>query len=242
MENTMTVHSVKVSFQRKKQPVDYEEATPAIEFSGSIEDGQDHNEVARGLMVDAMTIAYNALGLDIPPKASAKFGLTAGETVAVTPVPKAKTASPAPAETAADVPEASAELTRGQKAAATRAANKKRKEESAAADVPGDAPSAAPADDIPEDPKPAAKASNGAADNIPDTAPVPEAADAVEGDGGLSAADLGSWVATQVADKKLDVGQVKEQLVLYGVARLGEVDPGDRANFKADVEGIIAGS
>jgi hypothetical protein len=240
MENTMTVHSVKVSFQRKKQPIDYEEATPAIEFSASIEEGQDHNQVARGLMADAMTTVYNALGLDIPSKASAKFGLA--PTPAQKPLTAEKAEVGAPAETAADVPEESKELTRGQKAAATRAANKAKKEAEAAADIPGDETYAAPADDIPEDTKPAAKASNGAADNIPDAAPVPEASDAVEGDGGLSAADLGSWVATQVADKKLGVDQVKEQLVLYGVARLGEVDPGDRANFKADVESIIAGA
>lgn len=88
----MNVHTVRVSFLREKQPKDFEKSTPSIEFSAEVQDGEDHAAAGRQLMRDAVGIAYNALGLEVPAPVAKKLG-----TVAVAePAARAKKAEPKP--------------------------------------------------------------------------------------------------------------------------------------------------
>ena len=86
----MNVHTVRVSFLREKQPKDFEKSTPAIEFSAEVQDGEDHAAVGRQLMRDAVGIAYNALGLEVPAPVAKKLGTAA----AAEPAARAKKAEP----------------------------------------------------------------------------------------------------------------------------------------------------
>jgi len=72
----MQVTNVRVSFLRERQPAQYEKATPAVEFTATLEDGEDYAGRARQLMTEATTLAYNALGYEVP--GSVQAALNAG--------------------------------------------------------------------------------------------------------------------------------------------------------------------
>src|SRR6266550_3422428 len=57
------VTNVKVVFDRKRQPAQYESSGASVEFSAIIGDKEDHVEVARTLLGDAKTLVLQELGL-----------------------------------------------------------------------------------------------------------------------------------------------------------------------------------
>ncbi len=73
----MHIHTIRVSFLREKQPAQYEKAQPAVEFVGTLEEGEDHVTLARQLMRDATSVVYAGLGFDTPAKVAA--ALAAGQ-------------------------------------------------------------------------------------------------------------------------------------------------------------------
>lgn len=58
----MTVTNIRVLFSRKKQPAQYEEANPLIEFNAVVEPGQNHRAIAAALMLDAAELVYTTIG------------------------------------------------------------------------------------------------------------------------------------------------------------------------------------
>jgi hypothetical protein len=62
MQMTLGVTNIRVLFSRKKQPAQYEEAQPLIEFNAIVEPNQNHKIVAAKLMRDAAELVYTTIG------------------------------------------------------------------------------------------------------------------------------------------------------------------------------------
>jgi hypothetical protein len=71
----MRVTNITVSYLRELQPAKYEKAVPAVEFSVSVDEGEDHKELSRNLMHDAIVLAHDALGVDVPNSISNKVAV-----------------------------------------------------------------------------------------------------------------------------------------------------------------------
>lgn len=67
----MHVTNVRVSFFREKQPAQFEKSHPAVEFAAVLDDGENHEAIARDLMISATRVVYNGLGYDVPEKVAA---------------------------------------------------------------------------------------------------------------------------------------------------------------------------
>ena len=59
----MNVTHIKLSYRRSRQPASYESAEPAVEFSASLEEGEDHVLAAHALMADAVNVVHAQIGL-----------------------------------------------------------------------------------------------------------------------------------------------------------------------------------
>lgn len=59
----MNVTHIKLSYRRSRQPASYESAEPAVEFSASLEEGEDHVLAAHALMADAVNVVHGQIGL-----------------------------------------------------------------------------------------------------------------------------------------------------------------------------------
>lgn len=69
----MQITNIRVSYLRERQPAQYEKQTPAIELAAVLDEGDDYSACARTLMLEAATIAYNAMGFDVPAKIPQKL-------------------------------------------------------------------------------------------------------------------------------------------------------------------------
>ena len=207
---TFQVHSVRVSFTREKQPKDYEKSVPSVEFSASVEDGTDHNLVARRLMTDACTTVYNTLGIDVPTAVADKLGISGPDEVAPT---KGHTEE----EASSTKTEATTKRKRRTKAEMEADAAEEKAESAPEVpdeddDIPGVDAKPAPEDDIPGN------------DTKSDT---------------MSAEDLQAFITDVVASKKLSPKAVKEVLASFGASRTSEIKAGDRATVKQQIETSI---
>ena len=64
----MQVTNIRVSFSRKKQPVQYEEIAPAVEFSAVLDDDECYVKATRTLLYNAAEAVYAGIGYNIPEK------------------------------------------------------------------------------------------------------------------------------------------------------------------------------
>jgi hypothetical protein len=71
----MKVTNIEISYLREFQPADYQKAIPAIKFSVVLEDGESHTKVARDLLTDAVTLAYDALGGTVPENIAERLAI-----------------------------------------------------------------------------------------------------------------------------------------------------------------------
>lgn len=234
----MHVHSIRVSFTRKKRPADYEEIQPTIELAASLD--EDDNAAAAGIkmMGEACTVVYAGIGMNVPERIAERLKLgeaPAGAEVVQEPAKAVeKPAEPAKATTdpakprgkrrtkvemeAAKAAEAEAAANRGN--ISTDPENRVNPEDS---DIPDETAPAKPVEKPVE-----------ASSDIPDETEIEttvEAADSV-----MSAGDLQGIINEAVTTKKVTIAQVKDLLKKYEAARTSEVKPEDRAKMQADIE------
>lgn len=248
----MSVHTVKVSYSRSKQPVQYEFANPAVEFIASVEDGADHLILAASLMYDACQVAYSALAMEVPTGVAEKLGAlelsdvgdfgpaerlvttaTVGEfvrvngdtsatVVPITTKPAGKRGRPSNAEKAA---------AKAKDAPAPQVVQAPASTTTTVAQTSATSPpiSDFPRTDVPDDTKagtvvsPAAKA---AASDVPDTAAVTAAspATAPAATSKKTHTDLQADITRMVTkDKSISVTAVKGVLAKFNAARVSEI-------------------
>lgn len=216
----MRVTNVTISYLREYQPEKFQKATPFLEMSAVVDDGEDYSAVARTLMSEAVSLAYNTLGADVPAKIVDKLMLGKSVDQAVTSIKMGvdsttRTEAEVPAElieTAAQPVEEDKPARRKRRTKAEMAADKAAEEAAnrvdkacedlaryAASEIPGEDP--APEEtgrnisDNPED------RVNPEDSEIPGSDTVPAAADP-EDVGKINVADIRSYVAKQLSDKK----------------------------------------
>jgi hypothetical protein len=201
----MQITNVKVSFERMVRPADFESARAAVELSAVVDEGEDAAAVSAELLGLAKKQALAAVGKG----------------------PRVPLAERIAAETAAHekehAAEEKAELTPGQKAAATRKANAEAKKaaEAAAAETPAEVP-AALADPV----KPAEEA------ELP-VAPQPAPLDA-----GISDSDFQVAIG-EIAASMVQGGQkIKALMKKEEITKLRDVAPGDREAFLEKARGL----
>lgn len=111
----MYVHTVTVSFERSRQPRDYETARAQVSYTASLDEGEDHEKATATLIDGARGVVYERLGLKVPastetqttekPKADTEE--KPAKKAAPKKSPKAKKAEEKPAEPEEDKSEAS---------------------------------------------------------------------------------------------------------------------------------------
>ncbi len=234
----MHVHTIKISFLREKQPVQYEKSQPAVEFVATVEDHEDdHATLARKLMQDAAGIVYAGLGLEVPARVAAM--LAAGEVpeggaVEVTKEPEVEVpaveaandnvpaAEPAndniPAE-AADVPATAVEPEKKKRRGRPKGSKNTQPKAgtngaAAPADAGPDIPGDDPAPNISADPENRVNPE----DNTPD---IPETvvAEAAPVDSAVTALELKAYLTELNQGRKMAVATIKQVLASHGVAR-----------------------
>jgi hypothetical protein len=227
---TFQVHSVRVSFTREKQPKDYEKSVPSVEFSASVEDGTDHNLVARQLMADACTTVYNTLGIDVPTAVADKLGGTATVNVELSTTTTAEGFEKSQEQVKGRTEEEATTKRKRRTKAEMEADAAKEKAESTSGvpDTDDDIPGVDTTPDVPD---------------TEDTAEVPDTDDDIPGNDAksdtMSAEDLQAFITDVVASKKLSPKAVKEVLASFGASRTSEVDAANRAKVKQQIEASI---
>lgn len=244
----MNVHTIKVSYRRSKQPVQYESAEPTIEFVASVEDGANHLVAAASLMLDACSVAYAALAMDVPTGVGEKLGQL--ETSDVTEEVVVDNAAPADTKlvvpsisTVARVPGKRGRPSNAVKAAAAKESPVAPTAAASQTQTPAVAGTTAPVvdniranpenrvdpavSDIPDDTKvgtvvtPAAKA---AAADVPDSAAVTAASPPTNPVASkTSHQDIQAFITKNVQGKKITVVAVKALLAKFGAARVSEI-------------------
>lgn len=227
----MQVTNIRVSFLREKQPVQYEKAVPAVEFTATLDDGEDHAIIARQMMTDATAVVYAGIGYAVPAKV-AKALADGNVPAEVTVEAKTETATEKPAETVSEPIEepAKAGKKRGRPVgskntapkAGTKAAEKKAAEGLAST-------AAAQADDglPPEDEKPNISSGEERVDPADDGIPGEETSPTSNGEVDFSSKDLHDMIMTAIKDKKLSGSQAKSVLARFRVARARDLTPED---------------
>lgn len=212
----MQVTNLKVGFSRLRRPADFEHQNPNVEFTATLDDGDDAALAARTLMIDAVTVSYNALGYDVPAKiaqALAEGKAPAGGTVETETEEATQEASEAaePAKKPRGRP-AGSKNTRPKKN--TKAAKEAEEAQKAAIAAEAEKATADDSDGIPDDDKPAMpqistnpeNRVDPDADSIPDdddkpAAPAAEAEKAAEEDNGIpDDTEVASTGATETVD------------------------------------------
>lgn len=91
------VTNVRVQYDRKRQPAQYESAGASVEFFATVGDGEDHKTVATKLIGDAKTVVLTELGIVKPgddASAAAQVAKTAETTTGKATKAKAAKAPP----------------------------------------------------------------------------------------------------------------------------------------------------
>lgn len=204
------VTNVKVVFDRKRQPAQYESSGASVEFSAIVGDKEDHVEVARTLLGDAKTLVLQELGLvAVGTSASAPV-------IAAAAAAEGKPAGGKKAKAAKDAP-----------AADTRQIST------------GEA-RVSPADEDPTAggaPTTTAAASNAGSADLPEEGVTakPSGKPGVT----LSNAEVQAAVTTLIKDKKIDVKTVKDLSRGYGVERIADIPADKLAEYKGKIDAAV---
>ena len=215
----MTITNFKVTFSRQVRPGDYENANAEVSYSGTVDEGEDAFYVAAEALAKAKTQALAAVGKAprVQPDA---------ETVVVTEREPASEAEPAGEMISAEDKRSLS----AKKAAATRAANKEKKATEAALEAERVAQPDAAASVLDGPAEPAAEAAL-------DEPAAMSAANAAD-DGEISDAELQTRVAAIATAIPGGGKKIKELMKSLTIARLRDVEPGERAAFLIAAEAL----
>jgi hypothetical protein len=245
----MRVTNVTISYLREYQPEKFQKATPFIELSAVVDDGECYSGVARALLSEAVCLAYSALGGDVPAKIVDKLmlGKTVDRDLVRVAVDLADTVE-VPAEmieTTAQPVEEDKPARRKRRTKVEMAADKAREEAEANSEIPGAEDTGRNISDNPEDRvNPEDNASE-----IPGSDPAPETAAPVEtvvpeDVGKINVADIRSYVAKQLSDKKNSFDMEAYKKVLsenYDVIRTDDVPVDKLEELKELIDIAVAG-
>lgn len=254
----MFVHTIEVTFMRKRKPADYEGVDASVSLGATLSEGEDHLACTQSLMDDAASVVYTRLGMkeasqrvftEKQPAAQTTPNRTEGVN-GPTSAPSAATKSAdKPAETKAEDKPVSPSPAAVQGEPEKRKPGRPKKETTEAAPQirtnPENRvdPNAGP--DIPEEavqPKatPAPKAAPAAQPDIPEDEPSAAADGAVSE---ITAQELHQFVVDHLSVKKSFTGNdVKQALVkVSGFERMSDIADGKvRLKVKQHLEALIA--
>ena len=248
----MHVTNVRVSFLREKQPAQYEKAAPAVEFVATLDEGDDHQMVARSLMIDATSVVYAGIGYEVPVKVHGALMDGAVPTELLATV-KTTEASPAASETAEETPDPEADKpkTRGRPRGSKNTAPKKETKAAERKRLAAEAEAAAKeADDgIPGDDEPTPNISTGEErvnpedDGVPgdDETPGDQREEHVPDDTEFTPKDLHTLIMSHVnaTPRTLSVANAKQVLANFKVARAQDLTNEQAVEGKALVEKMV---
>lgn len=217
------VTNITVSYERKRQPAQYESAGARVEWSAVLGDNEDPMAATQALLGDVKTAVLIEVGIVKAGESGSAVARNSSEPA--TPAAKVEPVTKAPAKTTAKT---------------TKAPEPKPEPAPAASnDIPGD-------DSGPSDPAPAKQtaASAGVAD-IPDEpvaatgAQSAKAADAVTDT--ITAEDIHALVHSFLKDGKIDKPTVKKiSREKFGVERIADIAPDKLPEYKAALEAAVA--
>ncbi len=253
--------TIRVSYLREKQPVQYEKAAPAVELSAGLLPGEDPLQVGIALMRTVTQISYAALGLTELPKAVAdaldSYEVPEGGEIATDPTTPApakgkRGRKPSTPPSTSEAPTAPAATGGATPAPAPSTA------ETSSAPATPPAQSAPPADATPPSTPPAASTAPAAAPAEPPKTAAASAAPAQAANSGLdeagqkatsSAKELQAYISGFISKQKLTMERFKEilNLVSNGAAlKTTDLDDAGRVSLytaiRHEVEGGAAGT
>lgn len=210
----MQVYEIEVTFMRKRQPKEYENAQAQVTLKASLEDGEDHGAAIESLMSSAASHVYSQLGLNVAQ----------GTQSATTKSNEGQTASKG-------------------KSAAKGKSTAKKAEPAPADDLPGDdGPSEAPAssggsDEVPDEtPAEEPKKQEKAADDVP--AEAPKKAEAKSDGDAPTHGEVQSLISKMVKEKVCSVQDCKGILKEYGVDRTQDLPADKLSEVKDRIEAL----
>jgi hypothetical protein len=214
----MQVYEIEVTFMRKRQPKEYENAQAQVTLKASLEDGESCDAAIGELMASASNHVYSQLGLNVAQGTqSATTKTTDGQSSSKgksSSASKGKSSSkktePAPSD---DLPDDGGETA----PAASTSAND---------DVPGDEPPAEAPKEQPKQEKPA--------DDVPAEAPKKQA----ESSSGPTHGEVQSLISKMVKDKVCSVQDCKGILKEYGVDRTQDLPADKLSEVKDRIEAL----
>jgi hypothetical protein len=239
----MQVTNVRVSFLREKQPAQYEKAAPAVEFAAALDEGEDHENAARELMISATKVVYNGLGYDVPPRVAQALaeGKVPAELSVATEAKEVAPEAPEPRGSTIAESQKPRGRPKGSKNTApkkeTAAAKRKREEAEAAAKddgIPGD-------DEVPGDEPTPNISTGGDRVNPEDGIPGEDEAPAEETATEFGPKDLHVLMMSHVnaTPRTLSVANAKQVLAHFKVARAQDLTNEQALEGKAMVEKMI---
>jgi len=214
----MQVDSVRVTFMRKRQPKDYENAMVEIGLDATLDDGEDHVEAMRTLLDDASSQVYERLGMK---QGTGTDTTNAGGAAKTGQANKSGSGGSGSAKTSAQVgdtpPETPAESGSG-------------------------SGQAAPASDLPDDMPPAASGSGSgqaapASDLPDDTGPSSGSSDGGDVQPSMTPGEVQSEITKLVNEKRVTVKAIKSVLAQFGVERVNEVSKDQLPSLLAQIRG-----
>ena len=256
----MQVTNISVSFERKKQPVQYEESHPAVAYTAALDDGESHEAAARELMISATRVVYNGLGYDVPERVAkalasgtvpAELSVATETTEAAEAAPEAAEAAPEAAEETPETEEAKPKTRgrpRGSKntAAKKETAKAKREREAAEADAmqaSATAASESMENEVPGDEPTPNISTGGERVNPEDEVPGDDETTAAATDGDeFTPKDLHTLIMSHVnaTPRTLSVANAKQVLAHFKVARAQDLNNEQAVEGKVLVEKMIA--
>jgi len=215
----MQVYEVEVTFMRKRQPKEYENAQAQVTLKASLEDGENYETAMSELMASAASHVYSQLGLNVAQGTQSATAKTSdGQTGSKGKSSSKAKAAPKKAETqpSDDLPDDGG----GETAPAEQPAAKQ--EAPANNDVPAEAPK--------EQPK-----QEKAADDVPAEAPKKEAPASSDGP---THGEVQSLISKMVKEKIASVQDCKGILKEYGVDRTQDLPADKLSEVKDRIEAL----
>ena len=235
---TFTVTNVRVAFLREKQPAQFEKARPEVEFAATLEPDADYLAVARTLLTDAATLAYNGIGYDLPERvaaALAKGDLPANTRVVATTEAAEAAEAAAPVETQAAAPAEKASKPRGRP-----------KKNQVADDIPdetpaapAEAPAAAASDDIPDNIRNNPEDRRNPDDDIPGEDAAPAAEKAAPAEATMTPDELFNYIQAAVKGGEITPQTIKQLQREHQFTRVKDLEPERVSEIKKVIDAAI---
>lgn len=207
------VTNVRVSFDRKRQPAQYESSGASVEFTAIIGDGEDHNGIAAKLLGEAKTLVLQELAIVAP-------GVNASVTAQAANTETAKAAKPGKAKK--DAPVETRQISTG---------NERVDPAQAVSDIPDG--SGAPAQVVQQ----TAAASSV---DIPGDTPAQATKVVAGAPTGPTAEELHAYITGLVQTKKIDSATVKATSRQFGAEKIAQIAPDKLGDYKAAIDAAVA--